>query len=140
MSKPVLQSTQSIIINAPLDKVWNIQSDISQWPTWQSDISYTHIDGPIKKGTIFTWKALGMPITSRLERVDNLKCIGWIGTSIGMNAEHMWYFEAIGDKTKVQTTEKLSGWLTQILRIIDKNFLEKSLKKSLLSLRNAAEQ
>jgi hypothetical protein len=32
-------------INAPLDTVWQLHTDVNAWPTWQTDITAAHIDG-----------------------------------------------------------------------------------------------
>lgn len=128
------------IINAPINHVWKIQSDINNWPDWQKEVSYAKLQGKLTKGTIFIWKAMGMKITSRLEEVDNYKTIGWTGKSFGMNAIHIWKFEQQGIKTKVKTEESLSGWLPIIIKSFQPNFLDQSLTKALQTLKTHAEK
>ena len=48
---------KEIIIHAPLEKVWQIQSDIENWPSWQPDIVTAKLDGELKAGATFRWKA-----------------------------------------------------------------------------------
>jgi len=64
-----LTARKEIIINASIERVWKIQTDIENWPTWQKDISSATLHSPLTKGTIFTWKAMGMDITSELVKV-----------------------------------------------------------------------
>ena len=130
---------KNIIINAPVDHVWSIQSDVDSWPKWQKDISFAKLQGKLVKGAMFKWKAMGMNITSELQEVVENKTIGWTGKSFGMNAKHFWYFEKQGNKTKVTTQESLSGFLPTLIKIFKPNFLEQSLSKSLLTLKNEAE-
>lgn len=131
---------KDIEINAPVHHVWAIQSDIKSWPKWQKDISSVNIEGKLTKGTVFKWKAMGMNITSVLQEVNENKTIGWSGKSIGMNAIHVWKFEKQGNKTIVTTEESLSGWLPMLIRLFNPDFLEQSLSKSLLNLKNQAEK
>lgn len=131
---------KDIEINAPVHHVWAIQSDIKSWPKWQKDISSVNIEGKLTKGTVFKWKAMGMNITSVLQEVNENKTIGWSGKSIGMNAIHVWKFEKQGNKTIVTTEESLSGWFPMLIRLFKPDFLEQSLSKSLLNLKNQAEK
>lgn len=131
---------KDIEINAPVHHVWAIQTDIKSWPKWQKDISSVNIEGKLTKGTVFKWKAMGMNITSVLQEVNENKTIGWSGKSIGMNAIHVWKFEKQGNKTIVTTEESLSGWFPMLIRLFKPDFLEQSLSKSLLNLKNQAEK
>jgi len=94
----------------------------------------------VEKGSTFRWKALGMNITSLLEKVDEMKCISWSGKSIGMAALHSWYFQKQGTMTVVKTEEELSGWLARVLKFFDPQFLDKSLEKALETLKKKSEQ
>jgi hypothetical protein len=44
---PVIARHQ-IDINAPLDTVWRLQTDVSNWPAWQADITAARLDGPFE--------------------------------------------------------------------------------------------
>ena len=134
-----LIAKKEIIIAAPLDRVWAIQSSIEAWPTWQKDITTATLNGPLQKGTTFQWKAMGMHITSQLIIVEKNAAIGWTGVSMGMQAVHIWKFKKQKDKTVVQTEESLSGWFARLLKFFNKNFLETSLTKSLETLKAHAE-
>ncbi|MBP7832402.1 MAG: SRPBCC family protein [Candidatus Levybacteria bacterium] len=130
---------KDIIINAPVDHVWSIQSDVNSWPKWQKDVSFAKLQGKLVKGTMFKWKAMGISITSVLQEVAPNKTIGWTGKSFGMSAVHFWHFEKQGNKTKITTEESLSGWLPKFIKVFKPDFLEQSLSKSLLTLKNHAE-
>ena len=129
-----------ILINAPVHHVWNIQTDINAWPKWQKDITSANLLGELKQGTTFTWKAMGMGITSALRVVAKNEIIGWSGRSLGMYALHVWKFEKQGKKTRVTTEESLSGWFPQLIRIFKPDFLEQSLTKALMTLKSEAEE
>lgn len=130
---------KEIIIHAPAEKVWELQTDIENWNRWQPDITSAKLEGALKADTIFRWKAKGLNIVSTLHTVKPLKQIGWTGLSLGMFAIHNWMFEARGKTTLVVTEESLSGWLTRLMILLDPRFLEKSLETSLNNLKFMAE-
>lgn len=130
---------KEIIIEAPIENVWNTQTDIEGWPTWQPDITSATLDGELKAGTIFHWKAKGLGIISKLHTVEKNRQIGWTGISLGMSAIHNWKFESQGNVTRVITEESLSGWLARLMKLFDPHFLEKSLEASLKILKDRVE-
>ena len=119
---------REIIIEAPIETVWNIQTGIDRWSEWQPDVASAKLDGELKVGTVFHWKAKGLSIVSTLHTVEPNRRIGWTGISLGMSAIHNWTFEAQGDFTRVTTEESLSGWLTRLMVFFDPQFFEKSLE------------
>ena len=131
---------EEIVINAPIEKVWALQSDINHWADWQPDVTKAALDGDLQKGTVFRWKAAGLAITSKIQVFDPYTNLGWTGDSIGMKAIHVWHFEATDNGTRVQVEESLSGWLTRLMCLFDRNFLQKSMAKSLATLKNQAEK
>ena len=130
---------KEIIIEAPIETVWNFQTGIDRWSEWQPDVTSVKLDGDLKAGTIFRWKAKGLSIVSTLHTVEPNRRIGWTGNSLGMSAIHNWTFEAQGNVTRVVTEESLNGWLTRLMVFFDPRFLEKSLEASLQILKNRSE-
>lgn len=135
-----LIAKRKVLINAPIDHVWRIQSDINNWPQWQKEVSFAKLQGELTKGTSFTWKAMGMSIHSQLQEVIKNKIIGWSGKSFGMSAVHIWEFAKQGNKTMVTTEESLSGWIPRLIKLFYPNFLDQSLLKSLETLKTQAEK
>ncbi len=137
--KAPLIARKSELIKAPIDHVWQIQSDINNWPKWQKEVSHAKLQGKLEKGTVFTWKAMGMNIYSELQEVIENKIIGWSGKSFGMNAVHIWTFIKEGNNTRVTTEESLSGWFPTLIKIFKPNFLDKSLANALNTLKTYSE-
>lgn len=130
---------KEILIHAPVEKVWEILTDIENWSRWQPDITSAKLEGPLEVGTTFRWKAKGLKIVSRLHTVMPYQQIGWTGISLGMDAIHNWILEAHGESTLGITEESLSGWLTRLMILMDRHFLEKSLETTLNNLKSMAE-
>jgi len=83
---------------------------------------------------------MGMGIVSTLQEVQPPQRISWTGKSPGMAAVHCWTFEAQGDHTRVITEESLSGWFPRLLKLLTPAFLDRSLAKSLETLKAQAEK
>ena len=135
-----LSARKEIIIEAPIEKVWSIQTDIEGWQKWQPDISTARLNSTISEGKGFRWKAKGLDIVSSFHTVEPQHQIGWTGRSLGMFAIHNWTFEPQGNRTRVITEESLSGWLTRLMKLFDPKFLEKSLEGSLGTLKAYVEK
>jgi len=138
-TKAPVFARKEILIHAPLEMVWKLQTDIENWNRWQPDITSAKLEGALEADTIFRWKAKGLNIVSTLHTVNPLRQIGWTGLSLGMFAIHNWMFEARGETTLVITEESLSGWLTRLMVLLNPRFLERSLDTSLNNLKFTAE-
>ena len=50
-----IRDSHSTIINAEINKVWDILADIQDWPDWISDVKKVTVDGDVGEGTTFHW-------------------------------------------------------------------------------------
>ena len=135
-----MSAHKEIFIEAPPEKVWALHTDINGWPRWQPDVSSAKLEGNLAAGTVFRWKAKGLGITSTLQEVEPNRRISWTGSSLGMQAVHVWTFEPQDNGTRVVTEESLSGWFPRVLKLFMPAFLEKSLEQSLQVLKTHVEQ
>ncbi len=135
-----LIAREEVLINAPLDKVWALETDIDRWPDWQPEVSVARLEGPLAVGTVFAWKAKGLRIVSTIREYEPETRISWTGRALGMNAIHIWAFEPYDGGTRVTVEESLSGWFPRMMKIFNPAFLEKSMRQSLQVLKSRAEQ
>ncbi len=135
-----MTARKEILISAPVEKIWALETDINRWPEWQPGVSSAKLEGGVAVGSIFRWKGQGMNITSTLQEVDPPRRIGWTGKAMGMQAVHVWTFEPQGDNTRVVSEESWSGWFARLLKLFDRHMLDKSAEKSLRVLKATAEQ
>lgn len=69
-SQPTLTRAAPVIavhevdIEAPLDMVWRLHTDVNAWPRWQTDITGAHIDAAFEPGVSFDWTSYGFSVTS----------------------------------------------------------------------------
>ncbi len=134
-----LVARSEIVIAAPVEKVWALESDINRWPEWQPGVSAARLEGDLAAGSVFRWKA-GVGIVSTLQEVVPPHRITWTGKSLGMSAVHCWTFEAQGDGTHVTTEESISGWMASLIKRLMPGFLQKDMAKSLQTLKAQAEK
>lgn len=135
-----LTGHKETVINAPVETVWAVQTDIERWPEWNPDVSIVALEGGLAAGSTFRWKASGLNIVSTIQELEPQRRIGWTGVSLGMRAIHIWTFEPQGGGTRVTTEESLSGWMPRLIKLISPRFLEQSLEKSLQILKVRAER
>jgi hypothetical protein len=136
----VLRTLKEIEIDAPVEKVWNIQTNIDAWHEWQPEISHAKLASSLEAGATFFWKSGGFSLSSTIGEVTENKLIGWNGRGFGVSAIHVWEFKQIENgNTLVRTKESMDGWLVRLLKgMLDKK-LNESLDIWLLSLKQAAE-
>jgi len=133
---PVIEK-QHIFIPALPQKVWEILSDINNWPKWQPEVTHAELFGELQEGTQFKWKAGGISFTSELHTVDKHRVIGWTGKTIGTKAVHNWYLEEGNKGTTVYVEESLQGILPIFLKKKFSRDLHQGMKNNLQELYSA---
>ncbi|MEQ5840503.1 SRPBCC family protein [Paraburkholderia acidicola] len=102
-------SRHDVDINAPLSTVWAIQTNISNWPTWQPSVTAAHLDGPLSVGSTFEWAQGDLKITSTIREIVPQRRIVWTGEAQGIDAVHVWVFTATRNGVHVHTEESWRG-------------------------------
>src|SRR3954466_8718064 len=106
---PVI-TRDEIVIDAPIETIWNIQTDVAGWPAWQPDVDGAEVaEGPLPPGSVFRWQTAGLDITSTVEEVDAPHRIVWGGPAQGIVAIHVWTLEEQDDGVLVRTAESWEG-------------------------------
>src|SRR5918995_3635832 len=103
---PVI-TRDEILIRAPLEVIWEIQTAVADWPSWQPDVDGAQSEGPLEVGSVFRWQTAGLDITSTVEEIDAPRRIVWGGPAQGIVAMHVWNLEQQDDGVLVRTAEFL---------------------------------
>jgi uncharacterized protein YndB with AHSA1/START domain len=98
-----------IVISAPIQTVWDIQTDVAGWPSWQPDVDSAEAEAPLTEGSVFRWQTAGLDITSTVEEVDPPNRIVWGGPAQGIVAVHVWTLDEQEDGVLVRTAESWEG-------------------------------
>ncbi len=135
-NSPVVEK-QQVFIPARPEIVWQIISNINQWPEWQLDVSQAELLGELEEGTTFKWKAGGIGFISELHTVNEHQAIGWTGKTFGAKAIHNWQFEGKDGGTMVYVEESLQGLFPRLLKKKFSTNLHEGMKKNLNELSSA---
>lgn len=130
----------STVIDAPMETVWALHTDVDAWPDWNPDIDQAKLDGPLTPGTDFRWTTHGLDITSTIREVTPGRRIVWGGPAGGIDGIHVWTFEQDGDQVAVRTEESWSGAAVHVMPGDLRAALHDSLTAWLTALKTRAEQ
>ena len=128
-----------IDINAPLGTVWRLQTDVNNWPVWQTDITAAHLDGPFEPGNSFTWTSYGFTVTSTIYAVAERARTLWRGANLGITGTHEWAYTQTPTGTHVATHESWSGQPVEADITVMQSALDKSLTDWIGHLKATAE-
>jgi uncharacterized protein YndB with AHSA1/START domain len=135
---PVL-AHHEIVIDAPLDDVWSLHTDVNAWTSWQTDISEAHIEGVMEPGNSFDWTSYNFPVRSTVYDTANHERVLWGGTAGGITGIHEWLFVETPEGVHVSTTESFSGDPVNADREAMQNMLDSSLVAWLGQMKAKAE-
>ncbi|MGW3017993.1 SRPBCC family protein [Streptomyces longwoodensis] len=130
----------STVIDAPLERVWALHTDIDAWAEWNADVDQAELDGPLLPGNSFHWKTHGLDITSTLREIVPGQRLVWGGPAGGIEGVHVWTFEQTGSQVTVHTEESWSGAPVDAATEQLGQALQQSLTTWLASLKSRAER
>ena len=136
---PVI-AAEEMLIQAPVELVWQLQADIANWPRWNPEVYRVVLRGPIRPGTEFHWVAGGLEIRSRLQLLSMPERIVWTGRTRGIRAVHVWSFEPCAGGTHVRTEESFTGLMARVFAKSMRKRLSKALRQGLTALKQEAER
>jgi uncharacterized protein YndB with AHSA1/START domain len=133
-------ATHEVVIDAPIDRVWEILTAIERWPEWNPDVKSVSMDGPVERGSSFRWKAGPGTITSLVEHVERPHVVAWSGRTLGIRAVHVWRLESTESGTLARTEESYDGLVARVLRRSLQKILDNSLADGARYLKAEAER
>ncbi|MFJ3407084.1 SRPBCC family protein [Promicromonospora sp. NPDC090134] len=131
-SAAITRSTD-ILIDAPLDHVWDVQTDVESWDEWQDAVlTVERLDsGDLASDSRFRWTtpvpesdfapADTLSITSSVQELEPGVCVLWEGPAVGESITidrgvHLWTFTETDEGTLVHTEE---SWDAEILDALE---------------------
>ncbi|WP_040810633.1 SRPBCC family protein [Nocardia concava] len=153
---PIHYRTETLI-KAPLDAIWNLQTDVENWPAWQPPVTTLNLlnPGPLQPGSSFRWTtpvpaspttpATTLSITSTVQQIQDHACLRWTGPALGDGltidgGTHVWTFTPVPEGTLVRTEENWTGPQVEADIPTSTQFLGLGLEAWLSNLRSAAER
>ncbi|MFI2489046.1 SRPBCC family protein [Promicromonospora kroppenstedtii] len=128
-----ITSSADILIDAPVDQVWDVHTDVERWDDWQPTVLTIERldDGPFTSDSQFEWTtpvpetafspADTMTVTSSVQQLEPGKCLLWEGPGTGESIRidkgiHLWTFTETDEGTLVHTEE---SWDAELLAALD---------------------
>ena len=99
----------SIIINAPVTKVWEILIDIENWSEWNDQIKNVKIDSTPESGEKFKWSFDGTTFKAQIQDCTAPSLLAWTGKSNWSKAIHVWELEDDDNQTIATLSTSLQG-------------------------------
>ena len=104
-----IRDQHSIIINAPIDKVWNILTDFNTWPSWNPEITKVEVSEEVRESTSFSWTLNGNKINSQVQLFKAPNELAWSGKSKWIKGIYSWQLESDENQTIVTLSSSLQG-------------------------------
>lgn len=136
---PVI-SRKEIFVAAPLSRVWQLHTDINNWPNWNKGITKAQLNGPLKAGRSFDWTAGGLAITSTISEVVPQQRLVWSGPAQGLMGIHVWTFKAVNGGVLLQTEESWDGEPVRAQPTLMQQTLDQSIQAWLGAIKQQAER
>lgn len=136
---PATASAETLI-QAPLDLIWTVLTDIETWDAWNPAVTSVEMRGPLVPGTKFRWKAGGLPVASTLREVEPKRRLTWTGRSMTIRAIHVWTLAVQDNGVHVRTEESFDGLLVRLLSGPMQRMLATSLEQGLSALKAECER
>jgi hypothetical protein len=136
---------ESILINAPLEKVWDIFTDLTCWKNWCSVIEDVSSErARLEEGNSFKCCIrpfdIPMDLEPLVEEIIPMDRLVWSGKKHGVSARHEFTFQINVDGVLLTSREAFSGLFMSPLRFLfPKKKLQELSGKMLREIKIAAE-
>ncbi|MEQ9405016.1 MAG: SRPBCC family protein [Cyclobacteriaceae bacterium] len=104
-----IKDGHSIIINAPINKVWGVLTDLEKWPNWNPVIKNVSTGGKPEKGMNFKWTFDGTKYSSQIQAIKEPETLAWTGKSSWIKSIHVWQLESDDNQTIASLSTSLQS-------------------------------
>lgn len=110
-SEASIRDSQAIIINAPIDKVWDVLIDIKSWNQWNEALAVSKTE-KLEAGISFKWSMSGLQVFSTVQKIQSPELLTWTTKAFGIKAIHVWRLEESDKQTIVTSEASIQGFRT----------------------------
>lgn len=104
-----IRDSHSIIINADIDKVWNVLADMENWPSWNPDVKKVKVEGDIEEGTYFNWTQGRTHGRSQIQSVKKPATLSWTSKARWVKRIYVWTLESDEGQTIATVSASFQG-------------------------------
>ncbi|WP_425391678.1 SRPBCC family protein [Ekhidna sp.] len=104
-----IRDSHSTIINANIDKVWDILTDMEDWPNWNPEIKKVTLEGEIAEGTTFKWVQGRTHGISQIQVVKKPALLAWTSKAKFVKRIYVWTLESDEGQTIATVSASFQG-------------------------------
>ncbi len=132
----------SITIDAPIEVVWAIFTDVERWPTWASSFTSVElIDGPMRLGAKARIRQPGLPtVVWEVTKWEPGRSWTWAVSSPGAHTEASHVLTASGATTVAEQSIVSSGPLGRLAAFVWRSLTRRYLAIEAAGLKQRCEQ
>jgi uncharacterized membrane protein len=132
----------SITIDAPVETVWSVFTDVERWPTWASSFTSVElIDGPMRLGARARIRQPWLPtVVWEVTTWDPGRSWTWAATSPGVRTEASHVLTRAGEGTIAEQSITWSGPLGRLVALVWGSITRRYLAIEAAGLKQRSEQ
>ena len=132
----------SIAIDAPIDVVWSVFTDVERWPTWASSFTSVElIDGPMRLGAKARIRQPRLPtVVWEVTKWEPGRSWTWTATSPGARTEASHVLTSSGERTIAEQSIIPSGLLGRLAALVWRSLTRRYLDIEAAGLKQRCEQ
>ncbi|MEO9868851.1 SRPBCC family protein [Ekhidna sp.] len=133
-----IRDSHSTIINADIEKVWSILTDMENWPDWNPEVKKVTLDGDLSEGSTFKWTMGRTNGESQIQQVNKPSTLTWTSKAKWVKRIFVWSLESDEGQTIATVSASLQGTMVVLMENHQKVYDE--LLSWLECLKNKAEE
>ncbi|MEO1255120.1 MAG: SRPBCC family protein [Bacteroidota bacterium] len=110
-----IRDSHSIIINASIDNVWKILTDIDHWNSWNNTVKTTKLEGNLVEGSFFDWRQGRNQIKSQIQLLKKPTSFAWTSESKWVKRISVWSLVSDENQTIATVSTSLQGPMVVIV-------------------------
>src|SRR5215813_11420821 len=132
----------SITIDAPIEAVWSVFTDVEQWPTWASSFTSVElVDGPMRLGAKARIHQPRLPtVVWEVTKWEPGRSWTWTTTSPGARTEASHVLTRVGEFTLAEQSITWSGPIGRLAALVWRSLTRRYLAIEALGLKQRSEQ
>ena len=132
----------SITIDAPIEVVWSVFTDVERWPTWASSFTSVElIDGPMRLGAKARIRQPRLPtVIWEVTKWEPGRSWTWTATSPGARTEASHVLTRVGDRTVAEQAIRPSGPIGRLAALVLRSLTRRYLAIEAAGLKQRSEQ
>ncbi len=103
-----IRDRQSSIVNAPIENVWNLLTNINSWSEWSSEIKSINCE-KVEEGALFKWTIRHTKMHSSIQAMKKPNLFAWTGKSSFIKTIFVWNLEESENQTLITVELSVEG-------------------------------